>query len=289
MKKIVVFISLGFILEGCNKDDFSWDLPRNNQLDGQIDSGDGIQVPNKNAPKINTGSVSNITASASKVSGEITDIGSSEIYSYGHCWSLSPLPTIANDKTNLGSSNSSGIYTSSLSGLSANTTYYIRAYASNIYGTSYGNQVTFKTAPLLYEYINCESLSGFTVYINKIVSYSDSSWIIGSGYIGNCFKTSGSNYGGYIEFSRNFTKNVKLRFWTLSINPGYPSRTPDVLIDGIKVGTSKIASSPSSYSDWMQLETQGVILSGNHTISINFTPIYTYYEYYIDEIEFWSQ
>ena len=392
MKKIVVFISLGFILGGCNKDDFSWDLPRNNQLDGQIDSGDGIQVPNKNAPKINTGSVSNITASASKVSGEITDIGSSEIYSYGHCWSLSPLPTIANDKTNLGSSNSSGIYTSSLSGLSANTTYYIRAYASNIYGTSYGNQVTLKTAPLLnapkintgsvsnitasaskvsgeitdigsseiysyghcwslsplptiandktnlgssnssgiytsslsglsanttyyirayasniygtsygnqvtlktapllYEYINCESLSEFTVYVDKISPSSGSSWIIGSGYIGSGFKTTGSNYGGYIEFSRNFTKNVKLRFWALNIDLGYPSGSPpDVLIDGIKVGTSKITSSPAYYSYWMQLETEGVILSGDHTIRIDYTGRNRYQDYYIDEIEFWSQ
>lgn len=181
MKNTIVMISLALMLGACNKDDFSWDLPRNNSFDNN-----SLSIP--------------------------------------------------------------------------------------------------------YEYINCESLSEFTVYVDKISPSSGSSWIIGSGYIGSGFKTTGSNYGGYIEFSRNFTKNVKLRFWALNIDLGYPSGSPpDVLIDGIKVGTSKITSSPAYYSYWMQLETEGVILSGDHTIRIDYTGRNRYQDYYIDEIEFWSQ
>jgi hypothetical protein len=59
------------------------------------------------------------------------------------CWSTTTDPTIANSKTNNGTG--TGTFTSSLTGLSPSTLYYVRAYATNSAGTSYGANVTFTT------------------------------------------------------------------------------------------------------------------------------------------------
>jgi hypothetical protein len=146
MKKLFVILSvLTTIFMGCDKEDFLWNLPRNNPYDGQINDTSGYQVPNKDAPKLTTGSASNITETTSTVSGDITSVGSSEISTYGHCWSINQMPSISDNKTNLGATNSSVTFTSNLTNLSPNTPYYVRAFATNSYGTSYGNQVSFTT------------------------------------------------------------------------------------------------------------------------------------------------
>lgn len=135
--------------------------------------------------------------------------------------------------------------------------------------------------------INGESLSNLTTFVDKISPSSSAAWSIGSGYNGNGFSLTQSCYGGYIEFSINLSNTSKMTFWTKSINPGYSNRTPEVTVDGIISNTAIIYGS-ASYTNWMQLETQN-ILPGNHTIRINFTHVYTYYNYYIDEIEIWCQ
>lgn len=61
----------------------------------------------------------------------------------GVCWSTSPNPTIKDSSTCDGTG--TGAFTSKLSRLQPNTTYYLRAYATNKYGTNYGSQINFKT------------------------------------------------------------------------------------------------------------------------------------------------
>jgi hypothetical protein len=63
-------------------------------------------------------------------------------------WSTSQNPTIAlSTKTSDGTG--SGTFTSNISSLAANTTYYVKAYATNSVGTSYGNEITFTTLPTI--------------------------------------------------------------------------------------------------------------------------------------------
>lgn len=286
-KNIFCLLIVSSCLQACDKEQLSWNLERNNQNDGQKTSVNGSQIPNKSAPKVNIGVVTNIKEYSSNVSGEITEIGSTEIISYGHCWSITPLPTITNQKTNLGKTNSLGIFSSSIMNLSPNTTYYVRAYATNSYGTSYGNQISFKTNASLCSSINCESLTGFNTYVDKISTSSSANWNLGPGYKGNGFNLTQSNYGGYIEFKSNLSKTSKMTFWTKSVNPGYPNRTPDVTINGIRINTTIIDGSTSN-SNYMKLETIN-ILPGNNTIRIEFSRVSTYFSYYIDEIEFWCQ
>jgi len=79
------------------------------------------------------------------VSGEVTDLGDGLVTQHGHCISISQNPTIAGTKSELGAINNTATFSSQFSNLSPLTTYYVRSYATNSVGTSYGNQISFTT------------------------------------------------------------------------------------------------------------------------------------------------
>lgn len=73
--------------------------------------------------------------------GEVIEQGASAVVARGVCWSTNRFPTIDDNKTVDGSG--TGSFTSTITGLKPKTTYYIRSYATNNEGTSYGNMVTY--------------------------------------------------------------------------------------------------------------------------------------------------
>jgi hypothetical protein len=102
-------------------------------------------IPNRSTlPTITTQAVTVLSSSSAFGGGNISADGGSAVTQRGVCWNTSPNPTIANnftvDGTGLGS------YGSTMQPLSPATTYYVRAYATNSNGTSYGSQVSFVTA-----------------------------------------------------------------------------------------------------------------------------------------------
>ncbi len=101
-------------------------------------------------PILTTTSLTNITTTTAKSGGTVTSEGSSAVTTRGVVWSTSQNPTIANSKTVSGSG--IGNFVSSISNLIANTTYYVRAYATNDSGTAYGNQQTFTTTSIFGTY-----------------------------------------------------------------------------------------------------------------------------------------
>ena len=94
-------------------------------------------------PTVTTAAVSNITTSSATCGGNVTSDGNAAVTARGVCWSTSPNPTISGSHTTDG--NGTGSFTSSISGLTDNTTYYVRAYAINSEGTAYGEERTFTT------------------------------------------------------------------------------------------------------------------------------------------------
>ncbi|MCP4348159.1 MAG: hypothetical protein GY795_21870, partial [Desulfobacterales bacterium] len=94
-------------------------------------------------PIILTTSVSSVTKNSAVSGGNVTSDGGMTITARGVCWSESPNPTTKNSHTSDGSGK--GSFTSSISSLSSNTVYYVRAYAQNQEGISYGNEISFKT------------------------------------------------------------------------------------------------------------------------------------------------
>lgn len=96
-----------------------------------------------NPPTVVTSPVTDITLTTASSGGNITDDGGSAVISRGICWSTDQEPTTDDNKTSDGTG--TGQYTSDLTGLAENTTYYVRAYAVNSEGTAYGELQTFTT------------------------------------------------------------------------------------------------------------------------------------------------
>ena len=98
---------------------------------------------NVSAPTVTTGEVSDITQTSAKCSGNVTADGGAAVTERGICWSTSHNPTTAGSHATSGTG--TGTYTCNMTGLTAGTIYYVRAYAKNSQGTSYGSEVSFST------------------------------------------------------------------------------------------------------------------------------------------------
>ncbi len=116
----------------------------------------GVQIP-----IVSTTAMSNITGNSANSGGNVTSDGGSPVTARGVCWCISPNPTTANSFTTDGSG--TGSFVSNLTGLAVSTLYYVRAYATNSAGTSYGNQVSFTT---LQFYIGQSYGGGIIFYID---------------------------------------------------------------------------------------------------------------------------
>ncbi len=103
-----------------------------------------IQAPVALAVCTTSTSVANITQTSATVNNSILSDGGSPVTARGVCWNTSPNPTIAlTTKTSDGTG--TGDYSSNVTGLTAGTTYFLRAYATTANGTAYGNEIFFTT------------------------------------------------------------------------------------------------------------------------------------------------
>lgn len=99
----------------------------------------------KAIPVLNTSPVTSVGVSSASTGGNITNDGGSAVTTRGMVWSTASNPAIdLNTKCTDGSGN--GSFKRNIIGLTFNTTYYVRAYATNSIGTAYGNEISFKTA-----------------------------------------------------------------------------------------------------------------------------------------------
>lgn len=100
-------------------------------------------LPIISLPTVTTNTVSNVLATSATCGGNVTNDGYGTVTARGVCWSTSSNPTISNSHTTDGSG--TGSFTSSITGLTPATKYYVRAYATNEEGTAYGSSRTFTT------------------------------------------------------------------------------------------------------------------------------------------------
>ncbi len=121
----IVFI--GFILAGCGDDAGSSPVAGNATLTTTV--------------------VTGITSSGATSGGAVTADGGSAVKTRGVVWSTASAPSV-NLTTKTTDGSGTGTFTSAITGLSPNTTYFVRAYATNDAGTAYGNEVTFTTPSL---------------------------------------------------------------------------------------------------------------------------------------------
>jgi hypothetical protein len=104
---------------------------------------DILPIPNVTS----TTAITGITETTALSGGFIASDGGLGVTARGVCWSTSPSPTVANSKTTNGTG--TGLFSSYITGLTLNTLYYVRSYATNANGTNYGPELFFKTAGVL--------------------------------------------------------------------------------------------------------------------------------------------
>jgi hypothetical protein len=115
---VIISIITAFIIQSCNKD---------NSL---------LPILSTNQPK-------DITQTTAVSGGNITDDGGSSIIVRGVCWDTSPEPMTNDSKT--AESGELGPFVSTMTSLTPGTMYYVRSYATNDVGTSFGNEEIFTT------------------------------------------------------------------------------------------------------------------------------------------------
>lgn len=145
-------------------------------------------------PEISTSSVSNITQTSASSGGNVTSDGNDEVTARGIVWSTNSSPTVSlATKTSNGSGK--GSFSSSITGLDPETTYFVRAYATNSKGTAYGNQVSFTTEaiPVVLPAVTTNSISNV---LTKTASVS-----------------------GNVSSDGNGTISARGIVWSTSINP----------------------------------------------------------------------
>lgn len=102
--------------------------------------------PDPTLPTVTTLRVDKITDTTALCVGDIKDSGNADITAEGFCWSTNQEPTLNDNFVNLYKRNSPvPPFESTITGLTANTTYYVRAYVTNEVGTAYGEELSFTT------------------------------------------------------------------------------------------------------------------------------------------------
>lgn len=94
-------------------------------------------------PTVTTANAANILTATATVVGNVTAWGGDTVKSRGVCWNTTGSPTTASSRTDNGTG--VGSFTGTLTSLTSNTLYHVRAYATNSVGTAYGNEITFTT------------------------------------------------------------------------------------------------------------------------------------------------
>lgn len=102
-----------------------------------------IPPATKSLATLTTTAISEITETSATSGANVTSDGNATVSARGVCWNTTPSTTITNSKTSNRTGN--GSFVSNITGLTANTTYYVRSYAINSEGVAYGEQREFTT------------------------------------------------------------------------------------------------------------------------------------------------
>jgi len=196
-------------------------------------------------PTLTTLKASDISVETALSGGDITDDGGSNISSRGIVWSINLGPTIENHTGITTEGNGKGQFTSTLTGLTPATQYFIRAYATNSAGTAYGNQVSFSTlgtAVGVYPagFVHCDPANP-TAIVDVTNPHTGKTWMdrnLGASQAATA-STDVSSYGDLYQWGR-FADGHQCR----------NSDTTSILSTSDMPGHGKFILAPTTPGDW---------------------------------------
>jgi hypothetical protein len=220
-------------------------------LNGLLSAFDGLgwitislTTSNGTIPQLTTLPISTYGFSSATFGGNILNDGGAPILARGICYSAAPNPNISNSLTQITSG--TGTFAEFVTNLDTNTTYYVRAFATNANGTAYGNQVIFTTKSVL-------SLG--QLYQGGIIYYllqpSDKEYVMGEqhglialpwDYYNNTLTWAGANCGISQVVTTNFVGDG-----AINSNNAYNACSTVVPEGAIQIAYNLIVN---GYSDW---------------------------------------
>ena len=226
-------------------------------------------VAPKKLPTLTTDTISTITQNTAICGGNITDDKGLEVTARGICWGLKPNPTIKDTITK--DAAGTGKFKSQLTNLVPDTTYYVRAYATNTDGTAYGLQVTFKTSKAVYAVLTttkATSISDLSATSGGNVSFNGGTNVIQRGVCWgtNTFPTILDNKTTDGLGNGNFTSSIS----GLTAGTTYYIRSYATNKTGTGYGnqdTIKTLTIPSVTTINISSITQSTAISGGNVIS----------------------
>jgi len=182
------------------------------------------QATSGTIPIVSTAPILNITETTASSGGDVTSDGGETITARGVCWNTSTNPTISDAHTIDGTG--TGSFSSNITGLTANTPYFVRAYATNGIGTAYGAQLSFTTTGgagyASVTTANVTEITQTTATCGGDITNSGGSTVTSRGVcwsttidpnISDAHTTDGSGMGSFIsnitELTANTTYNVR--------------------------------------------------------------------------------
>ena len=172
-------------------------------------------------PTVITSSVTNISANSATGGGSVGDYYNDgfTVSARGVCWSTSSNPTISSSHTSNGTG--TGSFSSSITGLTPNTTYYVRAYATTSNGTVYGSQESFRT---ICNTVNVSISGNTTIYEGQSATLTVSgsgaeSYAWSNGSTGSSITVSPTSTTTYTVTGSNSCGNTGTASVTVTVNP----------------------------------------------------------------------
>ena len=194
-------------------------------------------------PTVTTTAASSITTTTASSGGNVTNVGDYPVTERGVCWSTSTSPTLSDSHTADGTG--TGVFTSSLISLTAETLYYVRAYATNSAGTAYGNEISFTTlAPFICgtSSISISHTAGDVSPVSKTVTYGTVTNILGE--TSKCWITSNLGATNQATAKDDATEASAGWYWQFNLKKGYKH-------DGTTLTPSWTITSRDENSDWI--------------------------------------
>lgn len=164
------------------------------------------------APAVTTNTVSSISDNSAVSGGNITSNGGATITASGIVYAKTTNPTLTSGTVvSTSPTTTSGSYSLTMSGLTSGTTYYVRAYATNAKGTSYGEEKSFTTTgDLPIEYCTSQGNNYSYEWISSVT-------------VGSLTNTSGA--AGYTDFTSKSVTLAAGTSYNVSLVPGFASTT----------------------------------------------------------------